>query len=158
MGEDYQRRQREKITEALKRTDVVICTALIPGPPGAGAADRGDGRRHWRRARSSSISRSRPGGNVEGSRPGETVTTANGVKIIGHLNMPSRIAVDASQLYARNLLAFLGLLVDKDGRLAIDAERRDRQGDPADPRRRGGQPGAAARRPRRRRPASVPNN
>jgi NAD(P) transhydrogenase subunit alpha len=62
------------------------------------------------------------GGNVEGSRPGEIVTTANGVKIIGHVNMPSRIAADASQLYARNLLSFLTLLVDKDGRLAIDAD------------------------------------
>ncbi len=60
------------------------------------------------------------GGNVEGSRPGEIATTANGVKIIGHLNMPSRIAVDASQLYARNLLAFLALIVDKDGQLRID--------------------------------------
>ncbi len=50
------------------------------------------------------------------------MTTANGVKIIGHLNMPSRIAADASQLYARNLLSFLALLVDKDGRLAIDAD------------------------------------
>ena len=60
------------------------------------------------------------GGNVEGSRPGEIATTANGVKIIGHLNMPSRIAVDASQLYARNLLAFLALLVDKERQLHID--------------------------------------
>ena len=41
------------------------------------------------------------------------VATANGVKIVGHLNVPSRIAVDASQLYARNLLAFLALLIDK---------------------------------------------
>ena len=49
------------------------------------------------------------GGNVEGSEPGEIVTTANGVTIIGHANVPSRIAVDASQLYARNLLSFLGL-------------------------------------------------
>jgi NAD(P) transhydrogenase subunit alpha len=60
------------------------------------------------------------GGNVEGSRPGEVVTTANGVKIVGHLNVPSRIAADASQLYARNLLSFLALIVDKDGHLAID--------------------------------------
>ncbi len=45
MGEDYQRRQREKITEALRRTDVVICTALDSRPPGAGAGDARDGRR-----------------------------------------------------------------------------------------------------------------
>ena len=120
MGEDYQRRQRERITEALKRTDVVICTALIPGrrapvlltdamvaelAPGSVVVDLAV----------------EAGGNVEGSRPDETVTTASGVKIIGHVNMPSRIAADASQLYARNLLSFLSLLV-KDGQLAIDAD------------------------------------
>lgn len=119
MGEDYQRRQREKIAEALKRTDVVICTALIPGhkapvlltsamvaelAPGSVIVDLAI----------------EAGGNVEGSRPEEIVATPNGVKIIGHLNMPSRIATDASQLYARNLLSFLALLVDKDNRLKID--------------------------------------
>ena len=51
---------------------------------------------------------------------GEVAVTGNGVKIVGHLNMPSRIAVDASQLYARNLLAFLALIVDKEGQLRID--------------------------------------
>jgi NAD(P) transhydrogenase subunit alpha len=119
MGEDYQRRQRDRITEALKRTDVVICTALIPGRPApvlltsamvAGMA-----------AGSVIVDLAiEAGGNVEGSRPGEIITTPNGVKIIGHLNMPSRIAVDASQLYARNLLAFLTLLVDQDKQLKID--------------------------------------
>jgi H+-translocating NAD(P) transhydrogenase subunit alpha len=120
MGEDYQRRQRERITEALKRTDIVICTALIPGSkapvllthamlaeltPGSVVVDLAI----------------EAGGNVEGSRPEQVVTTPNEVKIIGHVNMPSRIAVDASQLYARNLLSFLALLVDKDKRLKIDA-------------------------------------
>jgi len=119
MGEDFQRSQREKITEVLKRTDVVICTALIPGrkapvlltevmvaelAPGSVIVDLAVD----------------AGGNVEGSRPGEVVTTPNGVKIMGHVNMPSRIPVDASQLYARNLLNFLTLLVDKDGKLKID--------------------------------------
>ncbi len=119
MGEDYQRRQREKITETLRRTDIVICTALVPGRrapvllteamvagmmPGSVIVDLAV----------------EAGGNVEGSRPGEVATTANGVRIVGHLNMPSRIAADASQLYARNLLAFLTLLVDKEGKLRID--------------------------------------
>ena len=118
MGEDYARRQREKVTEALKRTDIVICTALVPGrsapvlltapmvavlAPGSVVVDLAV----------------EAGGNVEGSRAGEIVTTANGVKIVGHLNVPSRIAVDASQLYARNLLSFLSLIV-KDKQLAID--------------------------------------
>jgi NAD(P) transhydrogenase subunit alpha len=119
MDEDYQRRQREKVTEALKRTDVVICTALIPGRPAPvllTAAMVGE------MAPGSIVVdlAVEAGGNVEGSRPGETITTANGVRVIGHLNVPSRIAADASQLYARNLFSFLGLIVDKEGRLAID--------------------------------------
>jgi proton-translocating NAD(P)+ transhydrogenase subunit alpha len=119
MGEEYQRRQRETITAALRRTDVVICTALIPGrqapilltepmvaelAPGSVVVDLAV----------------ESGGNVEGSRLGEIITTANGVKIIGHANMASRIPVDASQLYARNLLNFLTLLVDTNGTLKID--------------------------------------
>jgi NAD(P) transhydrogenase subunit alpha len=119
MSEEYQRRQREKVGEALRRTDIVICTALIPGrqapvlmtepmvagmAPGSVIVDLAV----------------ESGGNVEGSRPGEIVTTANGVKVVGHLNLPSRVAVDASQLYARNLLAFLALIVDKEGQLRID--------------------------------------
>src|ERR1700688_4164308 len=119
MGEDYQRRQREKVTDALRRTDIVICTALVPGrrapvllteamvagmAPGSVIVDLAV----------------EAGGNVEGSRAGEIATTANGVRIVGHLNVPSRIAVDASQLYARNLLAFLAPLVDKEGKLRID--------------------------------------
>ena len=119
MGEDYQRRQREAITMALKRTDIVICTALVPGrkapvlltaemlealAPGSVVADIAV----------------ESGGNVEGSKPEETVTTANGVKIIGYANAPAHIPVDASLLYARNLLAFLALIVDSEKKLRID--------------------------------------
>jgi NAD(P) transhydrogenase subunit alpha len=120
MGEDYARRQRERIAEALRRTDIVICTALVPGrrapvlltsemlaelAPGSVVVDLAV----------------EAGGNAEGSRPGEVVITPNGVKILGYLNVPSRIAVDASQLYARNLLAFLALIV-AEGQLRIDTE------------------------------------
>jgi NAD(P) transhydrogenase subunit alpha len=119
MGEDYQRRQRELITESLKRIDIVICTALIPGrkapvlltaemlstmAPGSVVADLAV----------------ESGGNVEGSKPEETVSTAGGVKIIGYANGPAHVAVDASLLYARNLQAFLALLVDGDNNLRID--------------------------------------
>jgi NAD(P) transhydrogenase subunit alpha len=119
MGEDYQRRQREKITEVLRRTDIVICTALIPGRKApvllteAMVAEMAAGSVIVDLAIEA-------GGNVEGSRPNEIVTTPNGVRIIGHVNMPSRIAGDASQLYARNLLSFLTLLIDKDNKLKID--------------------------------------
>ncbi len=119
MGEDFARRQREHVTEALKKIDVVICTALIPGRkapilitkemvqvmrPGSVLVDLAV----------------EQGGNVEGSKPGEEVVTANGATILGHLNILSHIAVDASQLYAKNLLAFLDLIIDKDKALKID--------------------------------------
>jgi len=61
------------------------------------------------------------GGNVEGSRVGEVVVTKNGVSIVGYSNLPGRIAADASNLYARNLFAFVGLLL-KDGAIAPDLE------------------------------------
>ena len=119
MDEDFQRRQRQMITDALRRIDIVICTALIPGrkapvlltgemldalPPGSVVADLAV----------------EAGGNVVGSQPEETVTTAGGVKIIGYANAPAHIPVDASLLYARNLSAFLALLIDKDKGLTID--------------------------------------
>ncbi|RVC47099.1 NAD(P)(+) transhydrogenase (Re/Si-specific) subunit alpha, partial [Mesorhizobium sp. M4B.F.Ca.ET.088.02.2.1] len=60
------------------------------------------------------------GGNVEGAQAGKVVTTANGVKIVGHLNVPGRVAASASLLYAKNLFAFLETLVDKESKtLAI---------------------------------------
>ena len=119
MGEDFARRQREHVTEALKKTDIVICTALVPGrkapvlitaamvgvmKPGSVIVDLAV----------------EQGGNCEGSRVGEVVATANGVRIVGHANVPSRLAVDASQLYGRNLLSFLAILIDKDKSLKID--------------------------------------
>jgi len=119
MGEDFARRQREHVTEALRKIDIVICTALIPGRKAPLLITR------------QMVAAMRPGsvivdlaveqgGNVEGSELGKTVTTENGVAIIGHANVPSRIAVDASQLYAKNLLAFLGLIIDKEKQLRID--------------------------------------
>jgi NAD(P) transhydrogenase subunit alpha len=119
MSEDYQRRQREKIAEALRRTDIVITTALIPGRK---APTLLTGEMLGAMAPGSVIVdlAVEAGGNVEGSQPGETVTTANGIKIVGHLNVPSRVAVDATQLYARNLQAFLPLLISKEKGLHID--------------------------------------
>ena len=119
MGEDFARRQREHVTEALKKTDIVICTALIPGRKAPILITR------------EMVGVMRPGsiiidlaveqgGNCEGARFGETVVTENGVRIVGHANVPSRIAVDASQLYSRNLLSFLALIVDKEKQLKID--------------------------------------
>ena len=119
MGEDFARRQREHVTEALKKIDIAICTALIPGRKAPVLITR------------AMVEVMRPGsvivdlaveqgGNVEGSEFGKTVKTSGGVTIVGHANVPSRIAVDASALYAKNLLAFMGLLIDKEKQLKID--------------------------------------
>ncbi|HEX4113512.1 MAG TPA: Re/Si-specific NAD(P)(+) transhydrogenase subunit alpha [Stellaceae bacterium] len=119
MGEDFARRQRDHVAEALKKTDIVITTALIPG------------RRAPVLITAAMVANMRPGsvivdlaveqgGNVEGAEYGKNVTTANGVIIMGPANLPSDIAVDSSALYARNLFAFLALIVGKDKNLAID--------------------------------------
>jgi NAD(P) transhydrogenase subunit alpha len=121
MGEDFQRRQREHVGEALKKIDIVICTALIPGrrAPVLLTREMVAGMRQGSVIVDLAVEQ---GGNVEGSAFGEIVETPNGVTIIGHANFPSRIAVDASALYARNLLAFLQLIIAKDNTLKIDTE------------------------------------
>ena len=119
MNDDYRRRQRALIHETLKGQDIAICTALIPGKPAptlitaAMAADMKPGSVIVDLA-------TETGGNCELSRHGEVVREG-GVTIIGHANVPGRVPVDASALYARNLLNFVGPMIDKDsGALAID--------------------------------------
>lgn len=119
MGEDFYRRQRELLTGVLRQHDVVITTAAVPGkkapvlltaemvsgmPPGSVIVDLAAER----------------GGNCELTRPGETVI-AGGVTILGPLNLPSEIPYHASQMYSRNVAAFLKHLV-KDGELRVDLE------------------------------------
>jgi H+-translocating NAD(P) transhydrogenase subunit alpha len=118
-SEDFQRRQREHVAEALKKTDIVVTTALIPGrrAPVLIAKDMVANMRPGSVIVDLAVEQ---GGNVEGAEYGKNVVTANGVTILGPANLPSDIAVDASQLYARNLLAFLALIVGKDNNLAID--------------------------------------
>jgi len=111
MSKDYQAKQAALVAEHIKKQDIVITTALIPGRPAP-------------RLISAEMARSmRPGsvivdlavergGNCELARPGEVVT-ADGVKIVGHLNVPGRLPATSSSLYAKNLYAFLEILVDK---------------------------------------------
>ncbi len=120
MSPEYQAKQAALTGEHIKKQDIVITTALIPGraaPVLVSAAQ---------------VATMKPGsvlidlaveagGNVEGAKAGEVVTTANGVQIVGHTNLPGRIASDASSLYAKNLVAFVGLMI-KDGALALDLE------------------------------------
>lgn len=114
MSDAYKAKQAALISETIAKQDVVITTALIPGRPAP------------RLVTAEQVATMRPGsvivdlaieqgGNVEGARAGETVVTDNGVKIIAHPNMPSRLAADASSLFARNLLTFITTFWDKDG-------------------------------------------
>ena len=82
----------------IAKQDIVITTALIPGPAGAEAGHRRDGRLDGRGSVIVDLAVER-GGNVEGAGAGE-VAKVDGVKIIGHLNVPGRIAATASALYA----------------------------------------------------------
>jgi NAD(P) transhydrogenase subunit alpha len=112
MSPEYREKQAALTASHIAKQDVVITTALIPGRPAP------------RLVTAAMVESMRPGsvivdlavergGNVEGARAGETVTTPNGVRIVGHLNVPGRLAASASALYARNLYAFLETLVDK---------------------------------------------
>ena len=120
MSAEYQAKQAELTATHVVKQDVVITTALIPGraAPILLTAD------HVASMKPGSVIVDlavEAGGNVEGSKLNEVVTTANGVTIVGWANMPGRIAADASALYARNLTAFVGLMV-KDGALTVDLE------------------------------------
>ncbi len=119
MSEDYKRRQAELIAETIKKQDVVICTALIPGR----AAPNLVSEAMLKSMKPGSVVVDlavEQGGNCALSEAGKVVE-AYGVKIVGYRNVPSRIQIDASALYARNLLNFITLISAKnEGRLAID--------------------------------------
>ena len=111
MSKDYQAKQAALVAEHIKKQDIVITTALIPGRPAP------------RLISAAMVQSMRPGsvivdlavergGNVEGVQP-DAVTDVNGVKIVGYRNVPGRLAASASSLYARNLLNFVELLIDK---------------------------------------------
>ena len=110
MSKEYQAKQAALVAEHIKKQDIVVTTALIPGRPAPRLISR------------DMVVSMRPGsvivdlavergGNVEGAKPGERVER-NGVKIIGYSN-PGRLAASASSLYAKNLYAFLEILIDK---------------------------------------------
>jgi NAD(P) transhydrogenase subunit alpha len=119
MSDEYKRAQAQLIAETIRKQDIVICTALIPGrkAPVLVTAEMVETMKPGSVIVDLAVEQ---GGNCPLSRPGEVVDH-NGVKIVGHINVPSRIAVDASALYARNLLAFLTPMIDKETKaLKID--------------------------------------
>jgi len=115
MSPEYQKAQAELVSAHIAKQDIVITTALIPGRPAP------------RLISDAQIASMRPGsviidlaveqgGNVEGAVAGEIVEK-HGVKIVGHRNVPSRLAADTSALFSRNLFNFLSAFWDKDGGL-----------------------------------------
>jgi NAD(P) transhydrogenase subunit alpha len=117
-SEDFLRRQREEVARRVAEADIVITTALVPGKrapllvteemvramrPGAVIVDLAV----------------ESGGNCALSAPGEIVER-HGVTLVGLANLPASVPVHASELYARNVLAFAKLLASKDGKLAPD--------------------------------------
>jgi NAD(P) transhydrogenase subunit alpha len=119
MSKEYQAKQAALVAEHIKKQDVVITTALIPGRPAP------------RLVSAEMVKSMKPGsvlidlavergGNVEGVQAGR-VTEVNGVKIVGHTNVAGRLAASASGLYAKNLLTFLEILIDKkEKKLAVN--------------------------------------
>ncbi len=121
MSKEYQAKQAELIAETIKKQDIVITTALIPGrkapilvteemvrtmKPGSVIVDLAAGQ----------------GGNCPLSKPDE-VTEVHGVTLMGYTNLPGRLASDASNLYSRNLFNFVSLVVDKEsGEAKLDWE------------------------------------
>src|SRR5215204_1316171 len=111
MSKEYQAKQAALTAEHVKKQDIVITTALIPGRPAPKlvTADMVKSMKPGSVLIDLAIER---GGNVEGARPGEVVD-ADGVKIVGYTNVAGRVAQSASSLYARNLFNFIETLVDK---------------------------------------------
>ncbi len=116
MSAEYQAKQAELVGEHLKKQDVVITTALIPGRPSPRLVTAAQVAAM--RAGSVLVDLAvAQGGNVEGARAGETVETPNGARILGLGDPTAGIAADASALYARNLVSLAGLLLSKEGAL-----------------------------------------
>lgn len=122
MSEDFQKRQAEFVAEHIKKQDIVITTALIPGRPAPKlvSADMVQGMKAGSVIVDLAVE---AGGNVELSRPGEAIETG-GVTILGFKNVPGRLAADASSLYARNVYNFISAFYDKE-KNAFEADPED---------------------------------
>jgi NAD(P) transhydrogenase subunit alpha len=112
MSPEYQAKQAALVAEHIKKQDIVVTTALIPGRPAPRLIDAA--MVASMRAGSVIVDLAvERGGNVEGAVSGQEIETPNGVRILGHSNTAGRIAASASALYARNLLNFVETLIDK---------------------------------------------
>ncbi len=112
MSKEYQAKQAELTASHIAKQDIVITTALIPGraAPRLITSDMVMSMKAGSVIVDLAVER---GGNCELAKPGEVVVTSNGVKIVGHLNVAGRLPATASQLYAKNLFAFVETMIDK---------------------------------------------
>jgi H+-translocating NAD(P) transhydrogenase subunit alpha len=112
MSKEYQTKQAELTAAHIAKQDIVVTTALIPGRPAPKLVSKAmvDSMRAGSVLVDLAVER---GGNVDGAKQGQVVTTANGVKIAGLADLPGRMAATASSLYAKNLFAFLETMIDK---------------------------------------------
>ena len=120
MSAEYKAKQAELVSKHVTAQDIVITTALIPGRPAPKliSADMVASMKPGAVIIDLAAER---GGNCELTKPGETFVTDNGVTIVGPLNYAGTVPVNASSLYARNLLSFIGLMIDKEeGKLEIN--------------------------------------
>src|SRR2546423_1391273 len=119
MSKEYQAKQAALTAEHVKKQDIVITTALIPGRPAPRlvTADMVKSMKPGSVLVDLAVER---GGNVGGVKAGEVVD-ADGVKIVGYTNVAARVAASASSLYARNLFSFVETLIDKSSKaLAVN--------------------------------------
>lgn len=120
MSAEYQAKQAELVANHIKLQDIVVTTALIPGRPAPKLISRAMIESMKPGAVIVDLAAER-GGNTDMTEPGKTIETANGIKIAGPLNLAGSIAVNASSLYAKNLLAFLDIMIDRqEKKLAIN--------------------------------------
>jgi H+-translocating NAD(P) transhydrogenase subunit alpha len=121
MSKEYQAKQAALVSEHIAKQDIVITTALIPGRP----APRLVSKAMVASMKAGSVIVDlavERGGNVEGAEAGKIVTVG-GVRIVGHNNVPGRIAASASLLYAKNLVSFLETMISKETKtLTINPE------------------------------------
>jgi NAD(P) transhydrogenase subunit alpha len=118
MPADWMRRQAELVHERAKLADIIVTTALIPGRPAPVLISE----ETVRAMKPGSVivdMAIEQGGNCPLTELGKTVVK-HGVSIVGEPNLAALVAADASQLYARNVLDFLKLVIDKDDQLVID--------------------------------------
>ena len=121
MSDEYKAAQAELVSSHIAKQDIVITTALIPGRPAPRLIS--DAQLATMKPGSVIVDLAvEQGGNVEGAVAGEVVEK-HGVKIVGHRNVPSRLAADASALYARNLYNFLSAFWDAETKAPVLARR-----------------------------------